>query len=84
MSHWHYVLISDMFCLFKHSLATLRECTIERGEGGSHDEAAVTSVSVHSVISAIPSQEIQRMVQEVKTLDEETLKVKKTSETSRQ
>lgn len=71
-----------MFCLFKHSLATLRECTIERGEGGSRDEAAVTSASVHSVISAIPSQEIQRMVQEVKTLDEETLKVKKTSDTT--
>ncbi|XP_030269496.1 pro-interleukin-16 isoform X2 [Sparus aurata] len=59
---------------FSVSLATLRECTIERGEGGSRDEAAVTSASVHSVISAIPSQEIQRMVQEVKTLDEETLK----------
>ncbi|XP_073320336.1 pro-interleukin-16 [Pagrus major] len=59
---------------FSVSLATLRECTIERGEGGSHDEAAVTSASVHSVISAIPSEEIQRMMQEVKALDEETLK----------
>ncbi len=65
------------FRLFKHSLATLRECTIERGEGESHDEAAVTSTCAHSVISAIPSQEIQRMIQEVKALDEETLKVKK-------
>ncbi|XP_070826145.1 pro-interleukin-16 isoform X2 [Chaetodon trifascialis] len=59
---------------FSVSLATLRECTIERGEGGSHDKAAVTSACVHSVISAIPSQEIQRMIQEVKGLDEETLK----------
>ncbi|XP_051235932.1 pro-interleukin-16 isoform X2 [Dicentrarchus labrax] len=59
---------------FSVSLATLRECTIERGEGGSHDDAAVTSASVHSVISAIPSEEIQEMIQEVKALDEETLK----------
>ncbi|KAK5874600.1 hypothetical protein PBY51_019535 [Eleginops maclovinus] len=59
---------------FSVSLATLRECTIERGEGGHHDEAAGSSASAHSVISAIPSQEIQTMIQEVKTLDEETLK----------
>ncbi|XP_029318440.1 pro-interleukin-16 [Cottoperca gobio] len=59
---------------FSVSLATLRECTIERGEGGSHDEAAVTSACAYSVISAIPSQEIQRMIQEVKDLNEETLK----------
>ncbi|XP_068457645.1 pro-interleukin-16 isoform X2 [Clinocottus analis] len=59
---------------FSVSLATLRDCTIERGEGGSPDEAAVTSCA-HSVISAIPSQEVQRMIQEVKGLDEETLKL---------
>ncbi|XP_059213561.1 pro-interleukin-16 [Centropristis striata] len=59
---------------FSVSLATLREYTIERGEGGSHDEPAVTTACAHSVISAIPSQEIQRMIQEVKALDEETLK----------
>ncbi|KAK2919601.1 hypothetical protein Q8A73_001805 [Channa argus] len=59
---------------FSLSLATLRECTIERGEGASHNEAAVTSACAHSVISAIPSQEIQRMIQEVKALDDETLK----------
>ncbi|KAL3066087.1 hypothetical protein OYC64_016100 [Pagothenia borchgrevinki] len=57
---------------FSVSLATLRECTIERGEGGHHDEAAGSSA--HSVISAIPSQEIQRMIQEVKALDQDTLK----------
>uniref|UniRef100_A0A3Q3K2E2 Pro-interleukin-16 n=1 Tax=Monopterus albus TaxID=43700 RepID=A0A3Q3K2E2_MONAL len=59
---------------FSVSLASLRECTIERGEGGPHSEAAVTSACAHSVISAIPSQEIERMIQEVKALDEETLK----------
>lgn len=58
-------------------MATLRECTIQREKGGSDDEAVVTSACVQSVISAIPSQEIQRMIQEVKALDEETLKVKK-------
>ncbi|XP_026149152.1 pro-interleukin-16 isoform X1 [Mastacembelus armatus] len=59
---------------FSVSLASLRECTIERGEGGSHKEGAVTSACAHSVISAIPSQEIQKMIQEVKALDEEMLK----------
>ncbi|KAM9366653.1 pro-interleukin-16 [Symphorus nematophorus] len=60
---------------FSVSLAALRECTIERGEGGAQDETAtVTSACVQSVISAIPSQEIQRMIQEVKALDEDTLK----------
>lgn len=59
---------------FSVSLATLRECTIEREEGGSHEEAGVTSAGAHSVIAAIPSNEIQRMIQEVKTLDAETLK----------
>ncbi|XP_032392428.1 pro-interleukin-16 [Etheostoma spectabile] len=59
---------------FSVSLATLRECTIERGEGGTHDQAAPTSACAHSLISAIPSEEIQRMIQEVQDLDEETLK----------
>lgn len=59
---------------FSVSLATLRECTMERGEGGSQDEAPVTSASAHSVISAIPSQEIQRMIQDVSNLDDDTLK----------
>uniref|UniRef100_A0A667WZQ0 Pro-interleukin-16 n=1 Tax=Myripristis murdjan TaxID=586833 RepID=A0A667WZQ0_9TELE len=59
---------------FSVSLAKLRECTIERGEGGADEEAPVTSDCAHSVISAIPSQEIHRMIQEVKALDEETLK----------
>uniref|UniRef100_A0A4W6D5A2 Pro-interleukin-16 n=1 Tax=Lates calcarifer TaxID=8187 RepID=A0A4W6D5A2_LATCA len=59
---------------FSVSLATLRECTIERGEGGSHNEAGVTSACAHSVISAIPSQEVQRLIKEVTSLDEETLK----------
>ncbi|XP_035801293.2 pro-interleukin-16 isoform X3 [Amphiprion ocellaris] len=55
---------------FSVSLATLRECTIERGEG----EASFPSSYAHSVISAIPSQEIQRMIQEVKDLDQDALK----------
>lgn len=59
---------------FSVSLATLRECTIEQAEGGSPNEAAVTSACFHSAISAIPSQEIQRMIHEVKAMDEETLK----------
>ncbi|XP_028258454.1 pro-interleukin-16 isoform X2 [Parambassis ranga] len=59
---------------FSVSLATLRECTIARGEGRSHNEAVFTSASAQSVISAIPSQDIQRMIQEVEALDEEALK----------
>ncbi|XP_075303575.1 pro-interleukin-16 isoform X2 [Odontesthes bonariensis] len=59
---------------FSVSLATLRECTIERGERESDSEAALTYASAHSVISVIPSHEIQKMIQEVKALDDETLK----------
>ncbi|XP_006808153.1 pro-interleukin-16 [Neolamprologus brichardi] len=57
---------------FSFSLFTLRECITDRGEGGVHNETA--SASAHSVISAINSQEIQTMIQEVEALDEETLK----------
>ncbi|XP_029986072.1 pro-interleukin-16 isoform X3 [Sphaeramia orbicularis] len=59
---------------FSVSLAKLREVTIRRGEGSSDDEATLTSASAQSVISVIPSQEIQEMIQEVEALDEETLK----------
>lgn len=61
---------------FSVSLAKLRECTIRRGEGSGDDEATPTSASAsaQSVISVIPSQEIQEMIQEVEALDEETLK----------
>uniref|UniRef100_UPI0037E81A77 pro-interleukin-16 n=1 Tax=Semicossyphus pulcher TaxID=241346 RepID=UPI0037E81A77 len=59
---------------FSVSLATLREFTLERGEGTFQDEAAGPSACPHSVISAIPKQEIQRMIQQVKALDEDTLK----------
>lgn len=60
-------------CDFTHSLATLRECTIEQERSDS--DAAL--ISAHSVISIIPSEEIQMMIQEVKDLDEETVKVNK-------
>lgn len=73
-SHMGICSLSSDF-IFSHSLATLRECTIEREEGGSQDEAPITSGSAHSVISVIPSQEIQRMIQEVSNLDDDMLKV---------
>ncbi|KAM7014944.1 pro-interleukin-16 [Tautogolabrus adspersus] len=57
---------------FSVSLAALREVTIEQGEGGFKDEAAVTCAQ--SIISAIPSEEIQNLIREAKTLDEETIK----------
>lgn len=75
-TQWSDTSSTDVFSLFEHSLATLRECTIDRGERECHGEAAVTAACAQSVISAIPSQEIQRMIQEVQTLNEETLKVK--------
>ncbi|XP_036819336.1 pro-interleukin-16-like isoform X4 [Oncorhynchus mykiss] len=60
---------------FSVSLSDLRQCTIERGEeGGDLVSRPSPSACAHSVISAIPPQEIQTMIQEVKALDEETLK----------
>ncbi|XP_035986067.1 pro-interleukin-16 [Fundulus heteroclitus] len=54
---------------FSISLATLSECTIEEG-GQSYDRAT----SAHSVISVLPSQEIKKMIEEVRTLDDESFK----------
>ncbi|KAJ8247602.1 hypothetical protein GJAV_G00248180 [Gymnothorax javanicus] len=62
---------------FSVSLAELRECTIERGEESGEErpaQATPSSTCAQSVISAIPSEEIDRMIQEVRALDEETLK----------
>uniref|UniRef100_A0A672GRW4 Pro-interleukin-16 n=1 Tax=Salarias fasciatus TaxID=181472 RepID=A0A672GRW4_SALFA len=54
---------------FSVSLAALRACAIERGEGGRHPDA-----SAHSVVSALPTQEVDSVIQEVRVLDEDTLK----------
>ncbi|KAI4898722.1 hypothetical protein NFI96_008829 [Prochilodus magdalenae] len=64
---------------FSVSLAELRERTIERGEdcekdGGERPLTTPSEVCAQSVISALPPQEIQRMIQEVKDLDEDTLR----------
>ena len=58
-----------------HSLAKLRECTINVGEGGTAEDATEMSASARSVISAIPSDKINSMIQEVKSLSVEMLKV---------
>ncbi|XP_003198946.5 pro-interleukin-16 isoform X2 [Danio rerio] len=66
---------------FSVSLAELRERTIERGEECKTDdwkpEQALTSASAacaQSMLSVLPQPEIQRMIQEVKDLDEDTLR----------
>ncbi|XP_076879146.1 pro-interleukin-16 [Brachyhypopomus gauderio] len=66
---------------FSVSLAELRERTIERGEESEKEdhgpERPLTSPSAacaQSLISALPPQEIEQMIQEVKDLDEDTLK----------
>ncbi|XP_051575651.1 pro-interleukin-16-like, partial [Myxocyprinus asiaticus] len=66
---------------FSVSLAELRERTIERGEECEKQEhkperplTSASAVCVQSVFSALPPQEIQQMIQEVKDLDEDTLK----------
>ncbi|KAL4613285.1 pro-interleukin-16 [Arapaima gigas] len=61
---------------FSVSLAELRERTIERGSDRFEEHALPTASSscAQSVISVIPSEEIERMIQEVKALDEDTLK----------
>ncbi|XP_061563811.1 pro-interleukin-16 [Cololabis saira] len=54
---------------FSVSLAFLREYTTERGEVESDSEGVPTPVA-----SVLPPHEIQRMIQEVKDLDEESVK----------
>lgn len=58
-----------------HSLAQLRDCTIKLAEGGMAQETSEMPAYAHSVMSAIPSEEINSMVQDVKSLSEEMLKV---------
>ncbi len=65
-----------------YSLAKLRERTIERGEECEKEEwkperplTSATDVCAQSMLSALPPQEIQQMIQEVKDLDEDTLRV---------
>ncbi|XP_059362326.1 pro-interleukin-16-like isoform X2 [Carassius carassius] len=66
---------------FSVSLAKLRERTIERGEECENEECkperpltSASDVCAQSMISALPPQEIQQMIQEVKDLDEDTLR----------
>lgn len=65
-----------------YSLAELRESTIERGgDCEKEDETperpltSASAVCAQSMISALPQEEIQQMIQEVKDLDEDTLRV---------
>ncbi|XP_067301108.1 pro-interleukin-16 isoform X1 [Pseudorasbora parva] len=66
---------------FSVSLAELRERTIERGEECEKEEwkperplTSASAVCAQSMLSALPPEEIQRMIQEVKDLDEDTLR----------
>ncbi|XP_050971242.1 LOW QUALITY PROTEIN: pro-interleukin-16 [Labeo rohita] len=66
---------------FSVSLAKLRERTIERGEECEKEEwkperplTSASDVCAQSMLSALPQEEIQRMIQEVKDLDEDTLR----------
>ncbi|KAA0722832.1 Pro-interleukin-16 Interleukin-16 [Triplophysa tibetana] len=66
---------------FSVSLAELRESTIERGgDCEKEDETperpltSASAVCAQSMISALPREEIQQMIQEVKDLDEDTLR----------
>lgn len=71
------VLRLSLLCLTS-SLAKLRECTIGRAEDGPGEDKpqpTASSACAQSMISAIPQDEIDRMIEEVKALDEETLKV---------
>ncbi|XP_060708873.1 pro-interleukin-16 [Hemiscyllium ocellatum] len=66
---------------FSLSLAELRVCTISlTDENQSEDDKRELSsslsacVSAQSVISSIPADELEKLIEEVKSLDEETLK----------
>lgn len=61
-------------CLnIKCSLAELNECLTEREEMGSDRKTAASTAC--GVTSAIPSQEIESIIEDVKELDKDTLKV---------
>ncbi|GCB75849.1 hypothetical protein scyTo_0015379, partial [Scyliorhinus torazame] len=64
---------------FSLRLAELRVCTIpladeNRKEDGTKEHSSLSCVSAQSVISLIPMEELEKLIDEVKSLDEETLK----------
>ncbi|KAG5270371.1 hypothetical protein AALO_G00191880 [Alosa alosa] len=59
---------------FSVSLAELRECTIGRLVEDGPGETSASSACAQSMISAIPQEELDRMIDEVKALDDDTLK----------
>lgn len=60
---------------FYLSLAALRECAIKQGELEIQDKTVLTPASIQAAVSAIPSERMQSMVQEMQTLEDETVKV---------
>uniref|UniRef100_H3C0M8 Pro-interleukin-16 n=1 Tax=Tetraodon nigroviridis TaxID=99883 RepID=H3C0M8_TETNG len=57
---------------FSVSLAALRECITEQGELELEDKTR--SASIQAAVSAIPSDRMQSVVQEMQTLEDDTLK----------
>lgn len=51
---------------------------MRQGGVACQDQTALTSTSVQTAISAIPSLQMQRMVQEMQMLEDVTLKVQRT------
>lgn len=48
---------------------------IKQGELGIQDKTALASTSIQAAVSAIPSERMQSMVQEMQALEDEAVKV---------
>ncbi|XP_062405442.1 pro-interleukin-16 isoform X2 [Sardina pilchardus] len=59
---------------FSVSLAEIRECTMGRLVEDGPGETSASSACAQSMISAMPQEELDRMIDEVKALDDDTLK----------
>lgn len=58
-----------------HSLAELREYLTKPKQPGSGDETPASRACLRLVISAIPSQEVERLIEDMVEFDEDLLKV---------
>lgn len=72
MNTSHYVIMS---CFSTRSLAELRVHLTKPEKLGSDDGTLASRACLRLVISAIPSQEVEQLIEDIEEFDEELLKV---------
>lgn len=75
MNASHYVIMFLLFNMCARSLAELRVHLTKPEKLGSDDGTLASRACLRLVISAIPSQEVEQLIEDIEEFDEELLKV---------